>query len=615
MLHRILTVSILVGTAATLAAQSSVSFEIANDSYTASNSQGYTPAVVAGDFNNDGKPDFIQCCGGNESKGLVFRAGNGNGTFQTGVTAAALPDGNNVEDLVAADVNRDGKLDLIGMPVAENTGNGAPTNTVAVWLGNGNGTFQAPQVYTLTRTAGNAMQGAIAVGNFFGDGHLDMAVAEQGGQVELFKNEGNGTFVSTKSISLSSGSGSVAFEVAAGDLNGTGVSDLAVAVEQSSVSEAGPVYALWNDGKGDFTQDELGTYSDVRSLAVSRLNGTGMMDILVGNLNGSGTSQTSNIDVYYGQGSNKLTKKTVVSSSPDTIFQIAGADINGDGYGDIVANGWGPCAPSGDVCAGFYVWLGEGNGSFQQTAQAFMLGNESNAGPFTMADFNRNGMMSAVIETSLNLNAEIMINSTTRAACGTYTISPMVTMCQPVDNTYSPSPVRVQATSYDTTKVTTMQEYIDNSLKYSQSGTSLDATFSLAAGTHALQTKAWDTGGRDFVADRTVTVYDGTPGAVCSVGTDAAKICLPSGDSSSSPVEILANGNTGTSITSAAQLYIDGKLTIDNKCDYYQADGCLETATSVQTTQDLSAGSHQLVFKVWTSAGQVYEAEKTITVN
>jgi hypothetical protein len=80
-------------------------------------------------------------------------------------------------------------------------------------------------------------------------------------------------------------------------------------------------------------------------------------------------------------------------------------------------------------------------------------------------------------------------------------------------------------------------------------------------------------------------------------------------------VEILANGNTGTSITSAAQLYIDGKLTVDNKCDYYQSGGCLETATSVQATEDLSAGTHQLVFKVWTSAGAVYEAEKTITVN
>jgi hypothetical protein len=614
MLHRILAVLFLAGTAAALAAQSKVSFEIANDPYTASNSQGYTPAVVAGDFNNDGKPDIVQCCGGKGITGLVFRAGNGNGKFQGAVTAAALPNGNNVEDLIAVDVNGDGKLDLIGMPVSENTAEGTPTNTVAVWLGNGNGTFQAPQVYTTTNLAGNGLQGAIAVGNFFGDGHPDIAVAEHGGLIELFRNESNGTFVSAKSISLNTGSQSVVFEVGAGDLNGNGVSDLAAAVWQSSDTTSGPAIALWNDGKGDFTQDDLGTYNDIRSVAISRVNGDGRTDILVGNSNGTGVNETTNVDVYYGQGNNKLVKKTVVTSSPDTIFEIAGADMNGDGYGDIVATGWGPCTPSGDV-AGLYVWLGNADGSFQQTAQTFMLGNESNAGPFTLADFNRNGMMSAVMETALNLNAEILINATSRPNCGTYTISPMVTVCQPVDNTYSPSPVRVEANSYDTTKVTAMQEYIDNSLKYSAPVIHFDRTFAEDLGSHYFVTKAWDQSGRDFVADRTVTVYDGTPGPVCPAARDSANLCLPSVDTASSPVEILANGNFGTSIASAAQLYIDGKLTVDNKCDYFQAEGCLETATWVQTTQDLAAGTHLLVFKVWDSAGKVYEAQKTITVN
>lgn len=615
MFHRILAVLFLAGTAATLAAQSKVSFEIGNDPYTASNSQGYTPAVVAGDFNNDGKPDFIQCCGGNGSTGLVFRAGNGNGKFAAAVTAAALPDGNNVEDLLAVDVNGDGKLDLLGMPVAQNTAFGAPTNTVAVWLGNGDGTFQAPQVYTTTNTAGTAMEGAIAVGNFFGDGHPDIAVAEQGGVIELFRNEGNGTFVSAKSIALNTGHESTVIAIAAGDLNGNGYGDLAAAVQASSDSSSGELYALWNDGKGDFTQDALSAYSGVRALAMSRLNGDGMMDILVGNVNGTGTSQTTSIDVYYGQGNNKLVKKTVVTASPDTIFQIAGADMNGDGYGDVVATGWGPCTPRGDVCAALYVWLGNADGSFQQTPQTFMLGNESNAGPFSMADFNRNGMMSAVMETSLNLNAEILINSTARPSCGKYTISPTVTVCQPVDNTYSPSPVRVEANSYDTAKVTDMQEYIDGSLKYNEAVSSFNTTFAEDPGTYLFVTKAWDQSGHDFVADRTVTVYDGTPGPVCPAAENSANICLPSGDASSSPVEILANGNMGTSIASAAQLYIDGKLVMDNKCDYYQADGCLETATWVQTTQDLSAGSHLLVFKIWNSAGNVYEAQKTVNVN
>jgi hypothetical protein len=612
MLHRILVLWFLAGTAAALTAQSNVSFEIANDPYAISNSNGYTPAVVAGDFNNDGKPDLVQCCGTN---GLVFRAGNGDGTFQAPATAGSLPQGNNVEDLIAVDVNGDGKLDLVAMPSEYGKYSGEQGSGFAVWLGNGDGTFQTPQVYAPANSSNNPLN-SLAVGDFFGDGHPDVAVAETAGIIELFRNEGNGSFVSQKSIDLSSGSQSSVTELAAGDLNGDGTSSLAAAVMQSSSSLAGPVYVLWGDGKGDFTQDELGTYNDVRSLAISRLNGDGMMDVLVGNSKSTGANPNdTTIDVYYGQGNNQLYKRTVVTDAQANLFQLAGADMNGDGYGDVFATGWGPCTPNPDVCASLYVWLGNADGSFQQTPQAFMLGNESNAGPFTMADFTRNGMMDAAMETSLNLNAEIMVNATSPAACGTYTINPSVTACQPVDNTYAPSPVRVEASSYDTTRVTAMQEYIDNKLDYSQPVTSFDTTFPETLGSHLFVTKAWDASGLSFRADRTVTVYSGVPGTVCSAATDTANICLPTGDTTSSPVEILANGNTGTSIATAAQLYIDGTLTVDNKCNSNQPDGCMETATSVQTAQNLAGGTHLLVFKIWSTDGSVYEAQKTITVN
>jgi hypothetical protein len=190
----------------------------------------------------------------------------------------------------------------------------------------------------------------------------------------------------------------------------------------------------------------------------------------------------------------------------------------------------------------------------------------------------------------------------------------MVTVCEPVDNTYSPSPVRVDANSYDTTKVTDMQEYVDNSLEYSEPVTSFDETFPLSDGSHFLVTKAWDSSGRDFVADRTVTVFSGTPGPVCSAAPDSASLCLPAGDTSSSPVMIVGNGNMGNSVPSAAQLYIDGKLVVDNKstCSDNQ---CWNAFSLVQTPENLTPGSHDLVFKIWNVAGQVYEAQKTVTVN
>ena len=104
-----------------------------------------------------------------------------------------------------------------------------------------------------------------------------------------------------------------------------------------------------------------------------------------------------------------------------------------------------------------FVWLGNANGSFQQTPKQFIVStNGGQPGPVAMADFNRDGMMdfAETYPGDSNLPTEYYINATARTNCGMYTISPTVTVCQPVDNTYSPSPVRVQAKAYDTAPVT-----------------------------------------------------------------------------------------------------------------------------------------------------------------
>ena len=613
MLYRILAVLFLAGTTATLPAQSTVSFETHGDAYK-TNSE----SLVAGDFNNDGKPDLIECC--NSSTQMVFRAGNGDGTFQAPVVAYSTPVA--LESAVAVDVNGDGKLDLVAI-AAQNppAPPGSGYSYLTVWLGNGNGTFQAPKTYTTTETPGTVM-----VGNFFGDGHPDIAVADEESTIDLFRNDGNGMFTYEKSINMGGGP-YAAMSAEAGDFNGTGVSDLAVlqlAGSDNGVDYANPqqLYVLWNDGKGNFTQQELeDSYNDPQ-LAISRLNGDGMMDILV-SYSCPSNNQCTAIDAYYGQGNNTVYKRTLVTDttgvSAANLYGLAGVDVNGDGYGDIVAFGLAQqTCPNGCTTnpAGMFVWLGNANGSFQQTAQEFITSNDAQLGPVVTADFNRDGMMDfAEAIPGTGGNTQYYINATTRTDCGTYTISPTVTVCQPVDGTWSTSPVRVDANAYDTTPMTAMQEYIDGNLEYSKAVTSFDTTFPVAAGTHLFVTKGWDTSGRSFVADRTVTVYNGTPGPVCPAAEDSASICLPSGDSSSSPVLILANGDTGVSIATAAQLYIDGNLVVNNQSQCFGTSGNCDGADSyVQTTQNLDSGSHDLVFKVWDTAGNVYEAQKTVTV-
>jgi hypothetical protein len=352
--------------------------------------------VVLGDVNGDGKPDVVVAnnCVSNSndcSTGLVaVLLGNGDGTFQQALGYSS--GGDYASSVAIADINGDGKPDLLVANQSDSDGDWQDGSVASVLLGNGDGTFQTPVSYASGDYDGLSLE----IVDVNGDQKLDVVMANQcvdnyncsNGAVSVMLGNGDGTLNAGVNYNPDAWD---AYGVTIADVNGDGKLDLLVANTCNNPSDCttGEASVLLGNGDGTF-QTAVGYSSggiQSYSIVSADVNADGKPDLLIANLCVDNNCATGSVSVLLGNGDGTFQSAVAYGTGGLDTFSIAVADVNGDGKPDLlVAN---ECANDNCSNGTVAVLLGNGDGTFQ-TAVTYSSGAQY-AFSIAAADVNGDG--------------------------------------------------------------------------------------------------------------------------------------------------------------------------------------------------------------------------------
>ena len=304
---------------------------------------GNPGGLAVADFNRDGLPDVAAIHGSTLS--IFFN--HGSGVFGAAHNTALAANSISVQAL-AADVNKDGNTDLV---IAQST----PAQIV-VLLGNGDGTFKPPLIFSLANAPF-----AIAMGDFNNDGKVDLAVRECP----------------------------------------SSNTDCDIAVYKGA-------------GTGAFTLDVVlpapGSSSPTHSLVVTDFNRDGKLDIATASLTGSSSAPTAQFSVFFGNGDgtfkapvNTPVPMTVPANSIAFPPSIVAGDFNGDAVDDIGVETGSICGGSACGASMMNVFLNNGSGAFTLKSQ-FATSSDEGPNNWRAGDIN-NDLRSDLVRLSSNIHS------------------------------------------------------------------------------------------------------------------------------------------------------------------------------------------------------------------
>ena len=283
-------------------------------------------SVISADVNGDGKPDLISANANTtnsagEADTLTVLTNNGRGGF----ALSSSPNvGSDPMSVTSADVNGDGKTDLISANRLD--------NTLTVLTNNGRGNF----VIASSPSAGSFPRSVISM-DVNGDGKSDL-VSTGAGISTVQTNDGSGGFAFASSLSVP-----FSFMMTSADVNGDGQPDL--------ITGTSPIAVLTNNGNGEFTQSYSRSLSGVGTVTSADVNGDGKPDLI------STSTGSIFLNLLTNAGSGRFEQNydgPIIGSGHRSVTT---ADVNGDGKPDVIATRPG-------ISSGVTVLTNSGTGDF-----------------------------------------------------------------------------------------------------------------------------------------------------------------------------------------------------------------------------------------------------------
>ena len=324
--------------------------------------------LAAADLNGDGRPDLVIANLGSNSLTILLNDGMGGFSAAAPLSLGALAP----QSVLAADLNGDHKIDLVvtcarALPSTQ----GAVFSGPVVLLGNGDGTFQPP-----LPVSGCAQVTDAQLADLNGDGTPDLAVTcliggfliPVGAYLAILPGNGDGTFGMGNSYTLGFTPWAV---LTIGDFNHDGKPDVAAA-------EGGGLTVLLNDGTANFkaVTSNGEPWNFAPGIAAGDFNGDGRLDLAVSGQS-LGHPAEGTVTILLGRGDGTFRASPGLETTG--FGALVAMDLNSDGRVDLV-----------EGLSSLVFFAGQGDGTFVN-GRSFR--GSGNSGALALADFTGAGVM------------------------------------------------------------------------------------------------------------------------------------------------------------------------------------------------------------------------------